>query len=405
LEEARGLASAGSVISATLIFEDVIILDPSLDIEPEKEAIKLAVSSLIEQGYQLARNNHIDDAIAKFEQAVELDETQDLTLLIAEAKRLAVKALIEQGRQLIADRDIDNAIVKFEQAVELDDTQDLDSLVAEAKAFAAHTLVEQGRKLARERDHVGALAKFEEAVAVDETLVDRLTAESLVFLGRLLARRGYVDDELDQLKAKIDSISEMAERFESMAMRFELCRLREFESLAQTVADSCEQVNQQTPLLMAGVPVKGTIFGPSGDLWAVDVPTRSQIAIRLRQDSGSNLDPYLSLYDPNLQLRAEHNDTWIGTIVDLDAELNLTLTEPGRYFIQASRCCPNDDGYTTGDYVLGVTVTEMEEPVAATATPTPIAPSPLAVPTPHVMSPLATPTPHVVSPLVGAGLE
>jgi len=40
-----------------------------------------------------------------------------------------------------------------------------------------------------------------------------------------------------------------------------------------------------------------------------------------------------------------------------DAAINhQLLTEPCFYFIQASRCCLNDDQGTTGAYVLTVTV-------------------------------------------------
>lgn len=111
-------------------------------------------------------------------------------------------------------------------------------------------------------------------------------------------------------------------------------------------------------LITPGTAVTGTITSADGDLWQLELAAASQVTITLAADE-SDLDTYLALYDSQYQPVAEHDDIELGVLQD--SVLNgILLTEPGRYWIEARRCCPEDDQGSTGVYRLLVTVVSVE---------------------------------------------
>ena len=101
---------------------------------------------LVEQGHALAQEGDLAEAITKFEEAVQLDETLDLAALRAEATKTAAMALVEQGRALAQEGDLTGAIAKFEEARRLDKTLNVTGATMEAQALAARALAEQGSR-------------------------------------------------------------------------------------------------------------------------------------------------------------------------------------------------------------------------------------------------------------------
>lgn len=100
-----------------MLFEQALSYDPSLLIEPEKEAKWLAAPRfLINEGRTLASAGSVDEAIALFEQALAYDPTLNLIPEV-EAKRLAAPELVRQGRMLARAGNRKAAIAQFTQAI------------------------------------------------------------------------------------------------------------------------------------------------------------------------------------------------------------------------------------------------------------------------------------------------
>ncbi|MBL1202440.1 MAG: hypothetical protein FWK04_26070 [Nostoc sp. GBBB01] len=225
VKQGKALAEALNVLEAVDKFQQAFQLNPDLNLNPEIEAKRLAAQTLVEQGRKLVQDDtDVREAIAKFRQALELDPDLDLD---TEAEvRLAAPTLVKQGRDLVSPYyysnegvDIDGAIAKFQQAKELDPNLELEPQ-AEAHRLAAQTLVEQGKRLAEdEADVSAAIAKFQQAKELDPSLelepqaeVHRLAAPTLVKQGRDLVSPYYYSNEgvdIDGAIAKFQQAKEL----------------------------------------------------------------------------------------------------------------------------------------------------------------------------------------------------
>jgi hypothetical protein len=136
-----------------------------------------------------------------------------------------------------------------------------------------------------------------------------------------------------------------------------MCRLR--NQIPLPIADvACEQMVEWAPVLLPGVAVTGTVESATGDLWQLTLTEAAAVTITLAAEN-SDLDTYLILYNPQLQIIEKHDDIELGVI--RDSMLNrLLLPEPGIYWIEARRCCPDEDGGSTGAYWLLVMVARVE---------------------------------------------
>jgi tetratricopeptide (TPR) repeat protein len=91
------------------------VLDPTLTLDPGTEASRLAASTLLDKGRELARGGEVDKAIGAFRQARVLDPA--LTLDPGtEARRLAAPALLDKGRVLARRGAIKEAMAVFTDA-------------------------------------------------------------------------------------------------------------------------------------------------------------------------------------------------------------------------------------------------------------------------------------------------
>ena len=73
-------------------------------------------SLLIERGRELARRGNLDEALARFEEALVLDPIRDIEQVKQEASEFATSALIEQARDQLGHDQTANAVAKLEQA-------------------------------------------------------------------------------------------------------------------------------------------------------------------------------------------------------------------------------------------------------------------------------------------------
>ena len=169
----------------------------------EEEGCPLPATALnhVVKGNNLARAGDVDNAVASFRKALELDPTLGFSPE-TEARRLAAEFLVEKGHRLAKAGDVDGAITSFQKALELDSTLRLAS-EAETIWLAAEFLVEKGQRLAKAGDVDGAIASFQKALAHNPSLVfdrqvkaGKLPSEVLIEEGRELVRQGKVREAI-----------------------------------------------------------------------------------------------------------------------------------------------------------------------------------------------------------------
>ncbi|MBD2227407.1 nSTAND1 domain-containing NTPase [Calothrix anomala] len=123
---------------------------------------KAAAPALVTQGEELARNQDINLAVAKFRQALEWNPSLKFDPQ-AKAKQLAdASALVEKGESLVQAGNFDGAVANFQQALQLDPSLDF-----KPKVKAATLLVEQGTSLVWQDKFKEALAAYTNAQKLD----------------------------------------------------------------------------------------------------------------------------------------------------------------------------------------------------------------------------------------------
>jgi tetratricopeptide (TPR) repeat protein len=172
-------------------------------------------TSLFEEGYSLAEQGQIELAIDRFKQALQTgknvmmaegDETPSSEEIEASAKRLVSPILLQQGRYLARNGNYNAALAKFEQAKQLDSGSTLNP-EAEAKRLTAPILKMQGTFAALDVRISEAIAKFEQALQYGfalefepEVEAKRLAAPVLVERGKVIVKNGQVEEALDSYK-------------------------------------------------------------------------------------------------------------------------------------------------------------------------------------------------------------
>lgn len=73
IEAAKDLAAGGDVASAIVQFQKALELDPSLDLDPEAEARRLAAAALVTKGTTLARQGKIKEAVSAYGEGQTID--------------------------------------------------------------------------------------------------------------------------------------------------------------------------------------------------------------------------------------------------------------------------------------------------------------------------------------------
>lgn len=179
---------------------------------------------LRDQGDQLAQNGDLDETIAKYQEAREIDPKINLTIDLSDpadtssnalgdpesrAKGLIAQSLMADGDLLAQAGDVRGAIAKYNEALVLDPasvSSDLEELETRAKDLATQTLIDSGDGLARQGDVKGAVEKYREALAIDPSISEKIgdpeakakdiAFQSLVDSGDNLARAGNVEEAI-----------------------------------------------------------------------------------------------------------------------------------------------------------------------------------------------------------------
>ncbi|MEZ4705726.1 MAG: hypothetical protein R3A44_00890 [Caldilineaceae bacterium] len=318
VEQGKALAHSGAITEAIATFESALVLDSSLQIEPAilaQEILRNSVRPLLFAGYKLAREGRLDAARVKFEEAAEQDDTIDLEATINKAQKLVAASLINEGRTLAQAGNLDEAAAKFKEAVDMDTKLDIDALTVEAKTIVAAAHIAQ--------------------------------AESLTESSNITETASLLEDTLA-----------LVQEMQSPVLALHLCQLDISGPAASAVKTACDLVADWTPTIEPGVPVTGAIKSATGDLWQLNIAETSRVTITLSADD-STLDTYLILYDLQFQIVDENDDIVPFEIHDSELQ-NMKLTEPGIYWIEARRCCPDSDEGSTGAYRLTVTLRWVE---------------------------------------------
>jgi WD40 repeat protein len=172
-------------------------------------------TSLFEEGYSLAEQGQIELAIDRFKQALQTgknvmmaegDENPSSEEIETSAKRLVSPILLQQGRYLARNGNYNAALAKFEQAKQLDSGSTLNP-ETEAKRLTAPILKMQGTFAALDVKISEAISKFEQARQYGfdlgfepEVEAKRLAAPVLVERGKVIVKNGQVEEALDSYK-------------------------------------------------------------------------------------------------------------------------------------------------------------------------------------------------------------
>ncbi|MEZ4661352.1 MAG: WD40 repeat domain-containing protein [Caldilineaceae bacterium] len=299
---------------------DEVTLPGQAELQPLMNQAK--AWELIDQGRSLARTGDIARGVTYFAEALELDPTLHLEPqeLAQRILRNSLQTLLYAGYDLARQGSLEAGQAKFEEAASLDTTLNLDELMAKAKELAAAAL------LSDNRISVATALEASENVTVTVTI----------------------------WQLALDSLEERNNPAEALR----LCQLSRYAPDAATPEAACDYIDIWTPTIAPNSTVTSSVESEIGDLWQTEISEPSQITITLSADN-SNLDTYLILYDPQFKIVDQNDDIERGVVQD--SELNdVELDEPGTYWIEARRCCPDDDQRSVGAYRLTATVRREE---------------------------------------------
>jgi len=164
---------------------------------PEKTVAQM----LYTLGVELARNDELAGAAAKFTQAKQLDGSYEMEPQ-AEARRIASLEWLQRGRELVDTLDLPGVIAAFQRALELDSAHKIEP-EREARELIAQLLIEQGAQLALQGEVDTATAKLEQALTFvpageykPQPGIGIRPPEDLAAKGKQLIRTGDVDGAL-----------------------------------------------------------------------------------------------------------------------------------------------------------------------------------------------------------------
>jgi tetratricopeptide (TPR) repeat protein len=131
-------------------------LNPGLNLDPEGEAKRLTIASLVAKGYDLVRNDDIDGAVATVRMARELDPS-------FKGNYPAARHWAQKGEPLARSGNADGAIAIFRRAQELDPSWQMNPEL-EAYRPAAVRLLDRAKQLVRQDKVKEAVPAYSEAV-------------------------------------------------------------------------------------------------------------------------------------------------------------------------------------------------------------------------------------------------
>ncbi|WP_081930940.1 TIR domain-containing protein [Lysobacter antibioticus] len=197
--QADAQASIGELDGATAKYREALVLDPGLDIDPGKQASKIYAPILVQEGEEFARQGHMEEAIARFERAEQLDSKALWRTPEETAGSVRADVLIAEAGKLADGGDLQGAIAGYRAAMVLDEKRGIDPEAEAAKRVATYWL----EQAYRSGEFPGAIELFEKGRSLDATVkVDSFSANGLCWAA---VKRGYAKRVMAICNAAVSS--------------------------------------------------------------------------------------------------------------------------------------------------------------------------------------------------------
>ena len=140
-----------------------------------------------------AIENNKAEAITLFEQAFEMAETlgDEGAEIVAQCKGILPKLYISLGKDLVNEKNLDEAIAKFQKAIEVGEKFGDADVAAEATGLIPQILMADANGKLNEKNFEGAVAGYQKVIDADPT-----NGQAHLRKGQALAQLGKVDDAI-----------------------------------------------------------------------------------------------------------------------------------------------------------------------------------------------------------------
>ena len=140
-----------------------------------------------------AIENNKAEAITLFEQALEMAETlgDEGAEIVAQCKGILPKLYISVGKDLVNEKNLDEAIAKFQKAIEVGEKFGDADVAAEATGLIPQILMADANGKLNEKNFEGAVAGYQKVIDADPT-----NGQAHLRKGQALAQLGKVDDAI-----------------------------------------------------------------------------------------------------------------------------------------------------------------------------------------------------------------
>ena len=140
-----------------------------------------------------AIENNKAEAITLFEQAFEMAETlgDEGAEIVAQCKGILPKLYISLGKDLVNEKNLDEAIAKFQKAVEVGEKFGDADVASEAKGLIPTVLMADANGKLNEKNFEGAVAGYQKVIDADPT-----NGQAHLRKGQALAQLGKADDAI-----------------------------------------------------------------------------------------------------------------------------------------------------------------------------------------------------------------
>ena len=133
------------------------------------------------------------EAITLFEQALGMAETlgDEGAEIVAQCKGILPKLYISLGKDLVNEKNLDEAIAKFQKAVEVGEKFGDTDVAAEAKGLIPQILMADANGMLNEKNFEGAVAGYQKVIDADPA-----NGQAHLRKGQALAQLGKADDAI-----------------------------------------------------------------------------------------------------------------------------------------------------------------------------------------------------------------
>ena len=184
-----------------------------------------------------------------------------------------------------------------------------------------------GQYLIVARGYGGSAGRYRlELKVLTEAEARPFVVAALLERTRTLAENG----QIDEAKIALGKALPIAATVKDPYIHLQVCMLREFEALTQTVESSCAAAFALARPITPGTPGSDTLPANGAGLWVFQGQANQVVTVDM-QDQNSGLDTYLMVYGPDLTVLAENSD-FEGTNSHIEP---LALPADGQYFIVA----------------------------------------------------------------------